>query len=286
MVSKVVRLADGRRISYQDYGAVDGLPVFGLHGTPGSVLKFAGGAAAAHRFGVRLIGVDRWGYGKSDVPSRPSLELFASDVGELADALGLKTFSLLGVSGGGPYAVACASVLRERVNKLALAGPVGDVESLRGFSLLHRFCFGWLVHAAPLVGASFFVYRAVLAIAPARALGIATLFSGKADKALVCGPVIKDQLVQAFRYGLHRGVSGPMIDIKLFGRGLGRLPETSQLPAAIWYGTEDRHVPIAGIERLARRLPQCTLKAIAGEGHFWITRDYDAVLDWLTASGD
>src|SRR5262245_23425504 len=115
-----VVLAGGRRMSYRDVGDAAAIPVVALHGTPGSRLKFVLTEAAAHSLGLRLVTPDRWGYGRSDAPSGPALADYARDVQELTERLGIDSFAVLGVSGGGPFAAAVAAGLGRRVSALAL----------------------------------------------------------------------------------------------------------------------------------------------------------------------
>ena len=73
-----VRLKDGRALVLRVYGAPDGLPVVALHGTPGSRLKFSTTDAAAKRLGLRILALDRWGYGGTSPPAMQSLAGFAA----------------------------------------------------------------------------------------------------------------------------------------------------------------------------------------------------------------
>lgn len=72
-------------------------------------------------FGVRLICIDRPGYGLSDFQPNRRLLDWPVDVGELADALGIARFNLLGFSAGGPYALACAHLIPERLIQVGIA---------------------------------------------------------------------------------------------------------------------------------------------------------------------
>ena len=121
-VKHIFELSDGRNLSYCEYGLIDGNPVFYFHGFPGSRLdvKFFGGDEAARKNNIRLISVDRPGYGSSDIQPGRSLLEWPKDIIELADKLGIDKFSILAYSGGGPYALACANSIPERIDKLII----------------------------------------------------------------------------------------------------------------------------------------------------------------------
>src|SRR4051794_14295837 len=101
-----VVLADGRTVSYAELGDPAGAPVIYLHGTPSSRLDLVFKDAELRVRGLRVVGVDRPGYGRSTIRSGMSLVDCAADVGEVAAALGFDRFGVLGISGGGPYAAA------------------------------------------------------------------------------------------------------------------------------------------------------------------------------------
>src|SRR6266700_7837183 len=115
-----VRTADGRQLSTQVYGDPDGRPVFLLHGTPGSRLGPHPRSAVLHRLGVRLISFDRPGYGGSDRLAGRQVADAAADVLDIADSYGLEKFAVVGRSGGGPHALACAALLPERTARAAV----------------------------------------------------------------------------------------------------------------------------------------------------------------------
>ncbi len=113
-----IRLRDGRRLAFAEWGHSKGRPLLFLHGVPGSRRWLDDPANAARQ--VRLITVDRPGYGGSEVKAHASLESWAADVGELADALRIDTFPIASWSQGGPYALACAAWLGDRVSRVGL----------------------------------------------------------------------------------------------------------------------------------------------------------------------
>ena len=107
--ARIMRLPDGRRIGYAEFGDAKGLPVLAIHGTPGSRYMFALTDQAARERGLRIIAPERPGYGLSDYRRRDALAQTAEDVNALADGLGLDRFALIGVSGGAPHAMAAAA---------------------------------------------------------------------------------------------------------------------------------------------------------------------------------
>jgi pimeloyl-ACP methyl ester carboxylesterase len=111
-----IRLADGRRIAVSELGSRDGLPVLYLHGAIGTPLRPTPELlATVERLKLRWLAVQRPGFGGSSPDPGRSLLRFARDVDDLADGLGLGHLAVLGVSAGGPYALACAHALPDRV---------------------------------------------------------------------------------------------------------------------------------------------------------------------------
>jgi pimeloyl-ACP methyl ester carboxylesterase len=128
--------ADGRRLAVHVSGDQDGKPVFYLHGTPGSRIGPRPTDETLQELGVRLISFDRPGYGLSDrLESRRVVDV-AADVDAIASAFELERFAVLGRSGGGPHALACAARLGSRVTcaaALVSLAPM-DADGLRWFA--------------------------------------------------------------------------------------------------------------------------------------------------------
>ena len=108
---KQFTLPDGRSLGYAAYGDPQGKPLFFFHGFPSSRLEAQFTEGVAGRLGARIIAIDRPGFGRSDFKKERRIRDWPDDVLALADALGIDRFAVLGVSGGGPYAAACAHVL-------------------------------------------------------------------------------------------------------------------------------------------------------------------------------
>ncbi|MGE3916280.1 MAG: alpha/beta fold hydrolase [Hyphomicrobiaceae bacterium] len=278
-----VTLRDGRSVTIRDLGARDGVPLVALHGTPGSRVKFVTADAVARRHGIRLIAPDRWGYGGTSPHPRPSLTAYADDMAEVADLLGIGRFAIFGVSGGGPYAAAVASVLGDRITALALAAPVGPIagEDDAEITPFHRFCFGPIARRPATVGAVFHAFRAMLDVSPVIGMRMAMLRIAAVDRRVLGRRDVARHLSQTFVEGLRPGVAGPVVDMQLFGTPWDVDLARCAAPARLWLGSADRNVPCSAARRLATRLPGCELVEIAGEGHLWIADNYDAVLEWV-----
>jgi pimeloyl-ACP methyl ester carboxylesterase len=127
---QLVRLPDSRQLAFACYGPRDGVPCIVLSGMPGSRLAPAWAfppALLAER-GVRLLGVDRPGYGRSDPNPRATALGVADDLDVLCAALGLERVAVLGISVGAPFALACGVRWPGRVGSLLLTSPMGPWE--------------------------------------------------------------------------------------------------------------------------------------------------------------
>src|SRR5438046_6812360 len=122
-----LRLRDGRRLGYCEHGVRAGKPILYFHGWPGSRIEAQLAAPAARRYNARLIAVDRPGFGMSDFKAHRTLLDWPADVAELADTLGLDRFAVAGVSGGGPYALACARRIPDRLTSVIVVCGLGPM---------------------------------------------------------------------------------------------------------------------------------------------------------------
>jgi pimeloyl-ACP methyl ester carboxylesterase len=122
-----IRLADGRVLEYWDGGDPTGRPVLYHPGTPVTRLLGRWGHDAAVAAGVRLISINRPGYGASTPITNVGgvLAGVGRDTAALAAHLGLDGFAVFGSSGGGPFAVATALAAPDAVRALGLVGAVG-----------------------------------------------------------------------------------------------------------------------------------------------------------------
>ena len=130
-VDRTIELRDGRQVAYCEWGDPGGRPVIFLHGSPASRL-FCPDDDATRTAGVRLLTVDRPGYGRSDPqPDRMLLD-WPHDFVELADQLDLPPCPVIGWSGGGRYAMALGVGAPDHITSVGLVASVGPILQVPG----------------------------------------------------------------------------------------------------------------------------------------------------------
>ncbi|UOF91043.1 alpha/beta hydrolase [Fodinisporobacter ferrooxydans] len=128
MIDGCIKLSDGRTLGFAEFGQMDGHPIFVFHGTPGLRFHlFSHLATKITQGNIRVIAPERPGYGLSDPkPDRTILD-WAGDVQQLANHLRIERFSLVGISGGDPHAIACTYAMPHRVIKAAVICGIGPL---------------------------------------------------------------------------------------------------------------------------------------------------------------
>jgi pimeloyl-ACP methyl ester carboxylesterase len=258
----LVRLRDGRMLGLIEYGRPGGDPLLYFHGFPGSRVEARLLAGTAERCGVRLIGVDRPGMGRSTMQAGRRLLDWPADVADLADALGIGRFSVIGCSGGGPYALACASALPKRLDAcgvLAGAGAAG---------LLLRLASGWLPWLlTPLAGPLFHNERRA-------ALMLGTLVRSwpEPDRKALDRPGVRATLAASVAGALAQGSQGVAAEATLLCGNWGfELEGIDGARVQLWHGELDRQAPIAAARAIAARVPGCEARYYPDEAHLSLT---------------
>jgi len=264
----VVTLADGRDLAYEEYGDPDGRPVLSFHGGLSSRLDAAPAAAAAADLGIRLISPDRPGMGRSTFqPGRRLLD-WPNDVTELADALDLTQFAVMGWSCGGPYAAACAARLGARVASMALlssAIPLDQFGTTRGLTTDDRLLLA-LVNRAPWLASA--VMRLTIADASDTRLFKEMARSLPAvDRAVIKEAPDPAASVAFVRESMRQGTAGCLQDYRIFGGPWGFELEAVTQPVSIWEGTDDHTGPPEYRAFLKAHMPQATITLVPHEGH-------------------
>ncbi|WP_371479963.1 alpha/beta fold hydrolase [Kitasatospora sp. NBC_00315] len=285
MTPRVVKTTDGRTLAVESLGDPRGRPVFLLHGTPGSRFGPAPRSSVLYRLGVRLIAFDRPGYGDSDrLPGR-RVAAAAVDVRTIADELGLTDFAVLGRSGGGPHALACAALLPGRVTRVAALVSLAprDAPGLDWYgsmtaSNVHAYQEAEQGHHR--MEASMQFRSLQIKDDPVRLLlGLAPELP-PTDRTVVADEGIRRMLASNFREAFRHNADGWIDDVLAFTAPWGFQVEDVAVPAWLWHGADDRFSPVEHSRWLADRIPGAELFLEPGAAHFGALRVMTAALKW------
>ena len=264
-------LKNGRQLGIAQYGTKEGIPVFYFHGYPTSRLEASLMEPFLSGLNIRLIALDRPGYGFSDfLPERQILD-WPDDVKECADMLGFDQFSVVGVSGGGPYALACAYKMPERLNKVSVVCGLGPLHNC-GLRKMMR----WPIHlsfilAAFSPGFMKWLYKTVIGKVirdrPELMLLFLNFFGPENDKKVLEDEENKQKLLQATQESVRCGIEGVFHDLCLYSRYWNFELKEITVPVSFWHGTEDSTVPIAAARYQAETVPLAETHFLANEGH-------------------
>jgi pimeloyl-ACP methyl ester carboxylesterase len=267
-VDRAIRLRDGRQMAYCEWGNLAGKPVVLLHGAPGSRL-LCPDEEATEAAGVRLVTIDRPGYGGSDPrPARTLLD-WPDDYVELADQLDLPPCPVLGWSAGGRYALALGFRVPDRVPSIGLAASPGPRDLVPGaldeltpeeravVELLLRDRTAGL--AAISENCAWFAGD-----------GWETMFAeswGEGDDRLLAEQPTFEAVTAMMREAARQGSAGLAADdaeaFTPWGFSVGDIGQ----PVHVWWGESDANVGQAHADYLAASIPRATLVTFADAGH-------------------
>jgi len=272
-LAKSMVMPAGRSLAFAEWGSPDGRPVLYLHGIPSSRLEHWPDDAALARLDVRLVTFDRPGYGRSGpMPGRVLLDC-AADVERLADHLGLEDFAVAGISGGGPFVLAVAWALSDRVTRAAIScglGPLDRPGALEGMS--------------PANAEEFEIARQEPDRLTALLEGLDLLAAMPEDEMAAFGlvPGLAEMMLQSASEATRQGWLGVVADDLAFVGPWGFDLDEITVALRLWHGDRDALVPIHHSQFVAAQVPSAQLNTCAGEGHLAMFAHQEEVLDWLT----
>ena len=268
-----VAVSADRQLGFAEFGDPQGRAIFWLHGTPGARRQIPAEARAyAELEKIRLIGVDRPGIGSSTAHQYPNVLAFAEDLRTIADVLGIGKMAVVGLSGGGPYTLACAAAMPERV---VAAGVVGGVAPTVGADSIGGGLMGNLgTRVAPLLAVAkvpigMVATTLIRLIRPfgGPAADLYGLVSPPADRALLARPEIKAMFLDDLLNGSRRQMAAPFYDVIAFARDWGFRLDEVKVHVRWWHGDADHIVPYAHGQHVVSRLPDAELFPMPGESH-------------------
>ncbi len=283
-----IHLGDGRRLGYAEFGDPGGPLVLWFHGSPGARRQIPpAGRAAATRLGLRLVCVERPGVGDSTDYAYPKLCDWAVDVAAVADHFGQDRFMVVGLSGGGPYALACAHELGDRIVAVGLVGslvPTAGQEATAGGIVALSRQFNWLLRRfrRPLGLGMWGFVRAAQPLAHVCIQGFARLMP-EGDRQVLADPAVEAMFVDDIINGGTSQFQAFVNDFILIGQPWGFRLAGVTVPVRWWHGDADPFVPLDQAQRAAAFLPDVELTVRPGESHLG---DFAAADDVLATLAD
>jgi pimeloyl-ACP methyl ester carboxylesterase len=274
-----VRRGDGSVIACEVAGAEDGRPLLLCHGLADSRLAARPFAQAARALGWRVVAPDRPGIGGTDPRRLRRLVDWVEDAGRVLDAFGAGSAAVLGISGGGPFAAACAAGMPGRVRSLTLVSPLGlPGWPTRGMASGERLSLG-VARRAPAFGGWFLGRLAWLARrSPRLFLRLAESELPGTDRRALEQPEFRDPFLASYIEAFRRGSWGVAQDLRVLTRPWGFQLGSIQAPTVIHHGDADTTVPPRHARLFAEAIPGAQLHIHSGLGHFSIL---DAVQELL-----
>jgi pimeloyl-ACP methyl ester carboxylesterase len=285
-----VRLRDGRKLAYAEWGDSQGPPVLLFHGSPHSRL-WCPDPEATQQAGVRLVAVDRPGFGGSDLQPGRRVTDWPRDVVELADSLDIDRFAVAGFSGGGRYALACAALITERVTRAGLvstgAGLVlrerpGALEDLdeedrRDFDLVER---EDRETAAGRIAAEWADWTRSIAEEPRRFFDAYPVT--EQNRWFREDPARTVPFLEALGEALRQGPIAIGWERVVAFEPSPLRPEAIFVETYLWHGELDVVIPRAAAEFLGAKIPNCKITIWPDDGHLGIARHWDEILAALS----
>ena len=285
---KTMQLSDGRTLAYLESGDPEGRPVFYFHGGPGSRLEGLFYDEINQQLGIRMIALDRPGFGLSDFQEDRSYLDWPADVIELADHLGIDRFAVLGWSSGGPHAAAVAYEIPQRITVAAIAAGEGPYASadypqsvLTGDafngSAVNRL-FIWSAKNGPWLMRTLFRLTRILIFS--NSIGMVENSSDVDMSAKDTQLFTRDDYIAAQIEAFRQGAAGATRDYTLERLDWPfELEEIHAPTVLVFHGEDDKGVDPQVSEYVCMRIPSCDKPTIyQGEGHSVVYYRYEEII--------
>ena len=286
-----IAVGDDRQIGFAEFGDPQGRAIFWLHGTPGARRQIPMEARVyAEQRQIRLIGIDRPGIGSSTPYQYDTAFAFAEDLRTIADTLGVDKFEVIGLSGGGPYTLACAAAMPDRV---VAAGVLGGVAPVRGADAIGGGVSTLVTVAAPVIEvagapirlAASGLIRLIRPVAEPALYAYARI-SPEADRRLLVRPEFKAMFLDDLLNGSRKQLAAPFADVVVFARDWGFRLDEVKVPVRWWHGDRDHIVPFEHGQHVVSRLPDAELSHLPGESHLAGLGRAEEILDTMIGLWD
>jgi pimeloyl-ACP methyl ester carboxylesterase len=272
MIENTITLPDGRLLGYGLYGNPLGIPILDFHGIPGSRREAELIASYIKRDDLCFIGFDRPGYGRSTPKRNYKINDLPADVAVLADYLKINRFIALGYSGGGPFALACAAQMPERLGAVGIVSGVGPSEigsegmhesNKRKFNLAQR--LPGLARMMLTAG-----FSAMRRHPDEIGLKLESVWRQmpEADQIVLQDKFFAEGITEITLDAIRQTVRGWVDEEILMSKPWQfNLTEIKAANLFLWHGGLDRNVPISMAKAVSERIPGCRASFFPEEGH-------------------
>lgn len=285
---RIIDLPGDRQLAIAEYGDPDGTPVLFCHGWPASRLQGGLLHEYACELGARIIAPDRPGVGYSPAQPGRTVADWAKLIDGLADALGLGEFRVLGVSGGGPYALAAAWGLPHRVPVVSVvcsAPPLADRSDIHHLNPAYR----WLLRThrvRPIVLRMLFrAARPIARLRPPlwiRPWMLRHMPTPEAET--LADHTIFEACFRNYRESWRGGADGLYGDGAVFASPWGFPLSEIRTPVRLWHGKQDANFAWELAQEMVAQLPNCEARYLDEEAHYSLAiRHRRAILEDLLA---
>jgi pimeloyl-ACP methyl ester carboxylesterase len=285
-LSQSFGLPDGRNLTYTEYGAPFGKPVFYFHGNAGSRLEPAMlDGMDFEKAGIRLIACDRPGMGGSDFQPERGFRHWPADIVALADSLGLGKFGVFGVSGGGGYVSACARLIPDRLSAAVVASGAGwmdSPEAQASLPIMSRLMWGLAARSVRLTGLFLNLTKPDVQGDEAKIRKQMKRTMPPEEAVIFEKPGRLEAFISSGAESMRQGVLGIAWDTHLCACPYDFRLEDIRFPVRLLHGEADLNVPAAVARKVAAAIPGCQATFYPGEGHFSTVMNHlDEILNSL-----
>ncbi|MEW2402606.1 alpha/beta hydrolase [Streptomyces sp. NPDC046862] len=285
-MARAARSRDGRELVFDSWGDPQGHPVFLLHGTPGSHQGPRPRSMVLYQLGIHLIAYDRPGYGGSTRKPGRQVADAATDVEAIAKHLKLDEFSVVGRSGGGPHALACAAELSDRVRSAAvlvsLAPPdAPELDWFKGMTESNVREYRNARENRDVLQSTLVQNADAMRADPMALLKDLDEEMPDVDRQVVADAGIRRMLHKNFMSGIKESADGWIDDAVAFSMPWGFDPTEITVPTLLWHGENDVFSPVEHFRWLARSIPRATVVLQPSAAHFAAVPVLPQVLGWL-----
>ncbi|TFB25012.1 alpha/beta hydrolase [Filobacillus milosensis] len=278
-------LKDGRILGFNQYGKEDGYPILLFHGTPNSRLMYQPDSNDLEQLNAKLIILERPGYGISDPQPQQTVSDWTHVVKEFINFYSINKFSVAGISGGAPYALACSYHFTNQVETCSIISGFAPIninkELTNGMSSSNQIGFSLASKAPWLLKQILKPIAKKVRKNPEETFDKFMSSFAKNDQAIIKQPSVRNKFIKDMKQAYSQGINGHYEDLIRLVKPWGINLEEISVPVNIWQGEQDQNVPISMARYYDKTLPNSKLHLYEQEGHLLYIKKWNEILTKL-----